>query len=333
MQTGTKISGFLHLGAIGLALFGGSLFRASPPAVLQVSNVSVITSEAFAAMLSSAPESVPDVVTAPVLKRPKSEDKPQDALPEVERSTEPLENQQTPKEQIAVIAPAPSPAPRIDTKSAPKPKPSAKEAETTQNETAPDQSASEAALPKQEQAPKEAATQIVTEADNVSDFAPTTSTIPRSRSRDLSKPAVETETAVTEPEPKPKPKAQTNDEIASAIAEAQADTSKPVGPALTGSEREGLVLAVQKCWNVPIGLQNADNLTVVISIELSQDGKLIKSPKLIEPAGTPTGTLRQAFEAGRRALIRCAPYDLPRDKYEQWREIEVVFNPENMVVK
>ncbi len=333
MQTGTKISGFLHLGAIGLALFGGSLFRASPPVALQVSNVSVITSEDFAAMLSSAPEAVPDVEASPVIKQPKSEDKPQEALPEIERSTEPVEVQQEPNEQVAVIAPAPSPAPRIDTKSAPKPKPSAKEAETTQSETTPDQSTPDAAEPKQEQAPKEAATQIVTEVEKVSDFAPTTSTIPPSRPRDLSKPAVKTQKVVTEIEPKPKTEEQTNDEIASAIAEVQAETNKPVGPPLTGSEREGLVLAVQKCWNVPIGLQNADNLAVVISIELSQDGKLIKSPKLIDPAGTPTGTLKQAFEAGRRALIRCAPYDLPREKYEQWREIEVVFNPENMVVK
>jgi len=331
VQTGTKISGFLHLGAIGLALFGGSLFRASPPVAPQVSNVSVITSENFAAMLSSAPETVPDVEASPVIKQPKPEDKPQDALPEIERSIEPLEVQQELKEQVAVIAPAPSPAPRIDTKSAPKPKPSAKEAETTQSETAPDQSTPDAAEPKQEQAPKEAATQIVTEVEKVSDFAPTMSTIPPSRPRDLNKRVAKTETVV--PEAESKPEEQTSDEIASAIAEAQAEANKPIGPPLTGCEREGLVLAVQKCWNVPIGLQNADNLAVVISIELSQDGKLIKSPKLIDPAGTPTGTLKQAFEAGRRALIRCAPYDLPREKYEQWREIEVVFNPENMVVK
>ena len=42
-------------------------------------------------------------------------------------------------------------------------------------------------------------------------------------------------------------------------------------------------------------------------------------------------TFQQAFEAGRRALIRCSPYDLPRDKFAQWRNIEVVFNPEGMV--
>jgi hypothetical protein len=43
--------------------------------------------------------------------------------------------------------------------------------------------------------------------------------------------------------------------------------------------------------------------------------------------------LKQAFEAGRRALLRCGPYDLPKGKYEQWKDIEVTFNPQNMVVR
>ena len=56
------------------------------------------------------------------------------------------------------------------------------------------------------------------------------------------------------------------------------------------------------------------------------------SIRLIEPSPAPDGRFQQAYEAGRRALIRCSPYaDLPRDKFGQWRNIEVVFNPEGMV--
>ena len=44
---------------------------------------------------------------------------------------------------------------------------------------------------------------------------------------------------------------------------------------------------------------------------------------------------RQAFEAARRAIIRCGAtgYDLPIEKYEQWREIEMTLNPERMRIK
>ena len=63
------------------------------------------------------------------------------------------------------------------------------------------------------------------------------------------------------------------------------------------------------------------------------DGSVINgSIRLIEPASMPDARYKSAFEAGRRALIRCSPYtDLPREKYAQWRNIEVVFNPEGMV--
>ncbi|MEM9438259.1 MAG: energy transducer TonB, partial [Pseudomonadota bacterium] len=36
--------------------------------------------------------------------------------------------------------------------------------------------------------------------------------------------------------------------------------------------------------------------------------------------------------AARRAIIRCGAtgFDLPREKYDQWRQIEMTFNPEEM---
>jgi hypothetical protein len=114
---------------------------------------------------------------------------------------------------------------------------------------------------------------------------------------------------------------------------APAVTSLPVGPPLTSGEKDGLRLAVQRCWNVPAGLRDAQELKVVLAAELGADGAVINaSIRLIEPSPAPDARFQQAFEAGRRALIRCSPYsDLPRDKFGQWRNIEVVFNPEGMV--
>jgi len=84
---------------------------------------------------------------------------------------------------------------------------------------------------------------------------------------------------------------------------------------------------------VPAGLRVAQDLRVVVGAELAADGAVISgSIRLLEPNPIPDPRYQQAFEAGRRALIRCSPYSsLPRDKYGQWRNIEVVFNPEGMV--
>lgn len=110
-------------------------------------------------------------------------------------------------------------------------------------------------------------------------------------------------------------------------------TSLPQGPPMTGSEKDGLKLAVQRCWNVPAGLRDAQDLKVTLAAELNADGSVINgSIRMIEPATATDARFKSAFEAGRRALIRCSPYtDLPREKYAQWRNLEVVFNPEGMV--
>ena len=41
-----------------------------------------------------------------------------------------------------------------------------------------------------------------------------------------------------------------------------------MGPPLTNSEKDGLKLAVQRCWNVPAGLRDAQELKVTLAAEL-----------------------------------------------------------------
>ena len=47
------------------------------------------------------------------------------------------------------------------------------------------------------------------------------------------------------------------------------------------------------------------------------------------------GPYKQAFEAARRAIIRCGSsgFDLPAEKYGHWRDIEMTFNPERMRIR
>ena len=53
-------------------------------------------------------------------------------------------------------------------------------------------------------------------------------------------------------------------------------------------------------------------------------------------SGGDANAQRTAFEKARRAILRCQPYDMPREKYGQWQSLEVVFNPrtaENLRVR
>ena len=120
-------------------------------------------------------------------------------------------------------------------------------------------------------------------------------------------------------------------EAEAAAAAAAAEVA--VGPPLTAGEKEGLKLAVQQCWVVPAGLEGASDLRVVLAVELDPDGRIIGSPRLIEPASADDPQVRAAYEAARRALLRCQGkgYDLPREKYEQWKNLEVGFDPRGML--
>lgn len=263
---------------------------------------------------------------------------------------------QTEPEQLAMVDTTPEAAPRIDRQNAPKPPSDADPAPEVQQETTPDPAAeTEAQDQAEEAAPEQSATQIVTEADTPNPEAPQASARPRGRPSRIAnmevneqkarerraeahaaKVAREAAAAAALEARKAEEAAARAAEAAAieaALREAQTAAAADLGPPLTTGERGALVLAVQQCWNPPVGVQNDADLVVMLGVELKPDGSIASNPVLLAPAGTPQGTVKQAYEAGRRALIRCAPYALPRDKYEQWRQLEVVFNPQNMVVR
>lgn len=69
-----------------------------------------------------------------------------------------------------------------------------------------------------------------------------------------------------------------------------------------------------------------------VGAELGADGSVINSSiHLVDPTEAPDGRTSQLYEAARRALIRCAPYSLPRDQYAEWQEIDITVNPEGVV--
>lgn len=237
----------------------------------------------------------------------------------------PSDGFQVPVETATDDAPKPLEAPRIAPLPAAEAPPDAEISETAAPEVVPDAAAETPAEEQSATAPEEATTEIVTEAETPANSAMASSARPISRPP---RPAP--------PEPEPQ-----NDAIAEALAAAVAEPTAPEraapsGPPLTSGEKENLRVAVSQCWNVGSLSSEALRTTVVVAISLSRDGKPQKgSIRRLSYEGGSEAAADQAYEAARRAVIRCGAkgFNLPSDKYSQWQDIEITFNPEKMRFK
>lgn len=362
MNTGQVISGIGHVGLIGWVLVGGTF--QSEPLPFEVTEVSVISTEAFEALLSSGPQPdsatevalpvqsdvLPDPVDTPVPDLPIVTETPTPTVaPEPEVAPTPPTPQPTPEivdtspeqpqplEQ-AVLVPeiAPRPIPRPSERVAPEavapPPVDVAPGEVEQPAVTEDAGADTPAEEQEATAPEEAATEIVTEAETPTN-APTTSPRPPSV-----RPSAPVRTAAPAPVVPEAPAPDTSDAVNAAVSAALAGgaADAPVGPPLTSGEKDALRVAVSSCWNVGSLSSEALQTTVVVTVAMTPDGKPVNSSiRLGSSSGGSASAANQAFEAARRAIIRCTRdgYGLPAEKYGQWKEIEMTFNPERMRIK
>ncbi|AXI45695.1 energy transducer TonB [Sulfitobacter sp. SK012] len=196
--------------------------------------------------------------------------------------------------------------------------------------------------PQEQTAPPEATDRTVTEADLASRSAPTSSPRPPARRPDAPRPEV------TEA-PEPVVDVPVNDAAESGVGEtddaavqaaleaalSSVENDVPQGPPLTSGETDSLRRAVQQCWNIDQGAQSA-RIILTIAFSLSQQGQVVDgSLRMIENSGGDSGAVDAAFQTARRAILRCqkSGYDMPVEKYGQWKDIEMTFNPERMQIR
>ena len=102
---------------------------------------------------------------------------------------------------------------------------------------------------------------------------------------------------------------------------------------LTMSELDAFKVQMAKCWTVPAGAAGAEKLVVKIKVYLNPDGSLAQPPELMDRTKLITGgtTYRAAADAALRAVRLCQPFKMPADKYNSWREIDLTFDPRQML--
>lgn len=99
--------------------------------------------------------------------------------------------------------------------------------------------------------------------------------------------------------------------------------------------------AIQKkiedqCWNPPSGALDAGSLKVRVYMYLSLDGELMRAEVEGRNRMNSPGqeSLRTAADSALRAVRMCAPYSdlkLPKNMYDQWREVIMNFDPSGMI--
>ncbi|WP_417248232.1 energy transducer TonB [Celeribacter sp.] len=249
--------------------------------------------------------------------------------------------------EIANQDPTPQSVPRIAPEAVTTPEPQPEIADAPTPDVSPDAETAEVVdedVPAA--APEEATTEIVTEAETPSGMA--FSPRPQARPANLAaRAAAAREQAQAETSAPAEPQEDAADAVANAAAAAAAalaaevagETASPAtpsGPPLSAGERDALRVAVSQCWNVGALSSEALRTTITVAVAMNRDGTPVSSSlNLLGYSGGSQSAANAAFEVARRAILRCGArgFNLPVEKYDHWRNIEMTFDPEQMRFK
>ncbi|WP_395449582.1 hypothetical protein ACHMW7_07000 [Aminobacter sp. UC22_36] len=355
MKTGLTTSVVLHA-----AMLGFGLFTLSAPSALEVADV-----EAFPVDIVPV-ESITQIQKgdkkAPANEKPapKPTSRP-DIVPDAQNvgdnktdSDKPPTPEPTPKEVDVAAAPPPSPKPEPKPTPVEQPKPEPVKQAEPKPTPVPATEVTPQPQPKQDVKPDPVAETIVSdqaeaEAVKLPENAPSPEAKPQppqaqtAKTPDRKQDDKQTQQASSKP--KSEEKEFNADEVAALLNKqkpsgggAKRSTEQASlggkkdtgGNKLSQSEMDALRGQVQRCWNVPAGAMDGGGLKVSIQFNLTPSGEVEGRPEIISGGGS-AGIERAAAESARRAVLQCAPYNLPADKYAGgWDQVIVNFDPSEM---
>jgi outer membrane biosynthesis protein TonB len=101
---------------------------------------------------------------------------------------------------------------------------------------------------------------------------------------------------------------------------------------LSMSEKDALRAIIGRNWNVPTGAPRPEDLIVIVRFSLNPDGTLAGAPQLVNSGSYASNSFfRAAADAALRAVQMTQPFKLPANKYNDWREIVLTFDPRDMI--
>jgi hypothetical protein len=104
------------------------------------------------------------------------------------------------------------------------------------------------------------------------------------------------------------------------------------GKPLSISEVDAIRQQIKRCWNVPAGAKDAQDLVIEVALVMNPDAT-VRDARVIDAARMKSDPFyRAAAESARRAVLnpKCNPLKLPSEKYREWQQITLTFNPKDM---
>jgi hypothetical protein len=97
----------------------------------------------------------------------------------------------------------------------------------------------------------------------------------------------------------------------------------------TASLAASLNRQISVCWQGVDDLPKEDQIVVTLNVSLARDGSVIGDPELISPTSRPMGRAGLPVDHALRAVRKCAPYKLPAQDYDYWKDIQVPIGPKD----
>jgi len=99
---------------------------------------------------------------------------------------------------------------------------------------------------------------------------------------------------------------------------------------LSQSELDALRARLSQCWSPPAGVDVSSDLFVVLHVLFKSDGSLASEPAVVENSTSALGPA--LAESAKRALLLCQPFTMLKpEHYDQWKDIEVKFDPHELL--
>ena len=197
-----------------------------------------------------------------------------------------------------------------------------------------DQENSDFKIEEKNQSTRGATTEIITEPKKKPSGAPKKSLRPKGRPR-----------IQTENETKDTPSKDLVDAVSSALSniENEQENSESLvtvsktslnSAATIESIGNALLKQIEPCWNVDVGNQNA-YVKVTVAFSLDKNGKIERNEiKLVASEGGEGSAARSAFTNAKKTIFKCQKkwdgFNLQDFDYEQWQQIVLTFNPDQM---
>jgi hypothetical protein len=106
----------------------------------------------------------------------------------------------------------------------------------------------------------------------------------------------------------------------------------PLGAQLTASELDLVREQIERCWVIPAGARDAQDLNVEIKASVNPDGTVQQAQIIDTGRYASDPFFRAAADSAKRAVLNpmCSPLRLPPDKYEIWHNLDMFFNPKDL---